>query len=413
MGQGSGGLVTIQIGHLDVAQYKVEVVSAMQANVGQRFASVAGEVHGAPFLAQHLLQHHAVDGVVLGSEDAQAGQPLRVRGSRPGVSDLREGIQQSQGTLWLGCVDRRNRRQGACAGPRGTAGHHHKAATRVDHRLDRGCGQLFELLLMQQQHGWHVRGRGQRGEGLHPWFAGLQQVGQALHGDAPASQGSHLPQRAPVDGLCLSQGQGQGEGAALTERRSKGDAAAHHDRQALADGQAQPRAIGAAGFVDVQLFEGLEQAMAGFGRDADAGVPHSDVQRLFLSVEVDVHHAMVGELDGIGDQVQQDLRAAGEVSAEARGDVGCIADQQRQSLAVCLGGAHGQDVVEQQRHIDLAVLNGQGSRFDAGVVHDVVDEGEQVPPRGENLGEGMACLLELGVTVAKLGQSENGVEGGA
>jgi len=83
LGQGSGGLVTIQIGHLDVAQYKVEVVSAMQANVGQRFASVAGEVHGGPFLAQHLLQHHAVDGVVLGSEDAQAGQPLRVRGRSP------------------------------------------------------------------------------------------------------------------------------------------------------------------------------------------------------------------------------------------------------------------------------------------------------------------------------------------
>ena len=60
------------------------------------------------------------------------------------------------------------------------------------------------------------------------------------------------------------------------------------------------------------LIELLKQARLSLGRDADAGVADGDSNRRLLrrrryQVGLDVDSALVGELDGVGDEVEDNL----------------------------------------------------------------------------------------------------------
>src|SRR5207237_7571148 len=62
----------------------------------------------------------------------------------------------------------------------------------------------------------------------------------------------------------------------------------------------------------VALLESLEDSGQDLGRDADAGIAHLDRDRVRLRAHGDVDPAALrGELDGVGDQVRDDLLQAG------------------------------------------------------------------------------------------------------
>ena len=101
------------------------------------------------------------------------------------------------------------------------------------------------------------------------------------------------------------------------------DLAAHELDEAPADGQAQAGAAEAPRGGGVGLRERLEQHVELLGRDADAGVAHLEAQRrpvVPLVHEPDGHRhlAALGELDGVADQVGEDLAQAPRVAAQGR-----------------------------------------------------------------------------------------------
>ena len=90
-----------------------------------------------------------------------------------------------------------------------------------------------------------------------------------------------------------------------------------HFNQLPADGQAQACSTGFAGCGCIYLAKGLEQAVQAVCRDADASIAHSKVQgqiarttgaaALLLAVDTQHHFTLIGELDRVIEQVEQDL----------------------------------------------------------------------------------------------------------
>src|SRR4030095_10657092 len=73
---------------------------------------------------------------------------------------------------------------------------------------------------------------------------------------------------------------GEGEGRPLADLALHPDGPAHHLGEALADGKAEAGAAVAACRRGVQLAERLEESVHAVGRDADAGVPDREVERV-------------------------------------------------------------------------------------------------------------------------------------
>ncbi len=103
-----------------------------------------------------------------------------------------------------------------------------------------------------------------------------------------------------------------------------GDTALHRLGQAPHDRQAEAGAAEAAGRRTVGLDEGMEQPVALLGREADAGVDHANAEREARvalgrsAFEDETDRPRLGELQGIAQQVEQDLLQAQRIADRAR-----------------------------------------------------------------------------------------------
>src|SRR6185369_3096389 len=93
--------------------------------------------------------------------------------------------------------------------------------------------------------------------------------------------------------LRRSQGQGEMKRRALALAALGPDPSAMQLDELLADGQAEPGAVGLLGERIVQTLERLEQALEVAGRDADTGVGDGYVQHIRLVPDLDEHPATV------------------------------------------------------------------------------------------------------------------------
>ncbi len=110
-----------------------------------------------------------------------------------------------------------------------------------------------------------------------------------------------------------------------------GDVAAHEPAEFAGDGEPESAAAVFAGGRGIGLGEGLEELRQFFGRDADAGVAHGDVEPGALPGDgVLVQHrlgededlARGGELHGVAEEIDEDLLDAVEVARDvARGAI--------------------------------------------------------------------------------------------
>ena len=103
------------------------------------------------------------------------------------------------------------------------------------------------------------------------------------------------------------------------------DAPAHQLDQPPADGQAQPGAAVLARGGHVGLRERLEQLRRLLRRHADAGVAHGELELHLLAgaleqFDVEPDLAALGELDGVVDEVGQDLAEAERIAQQVLGD---------------------------------------------------------------------------------------------
>ena len=196
--------------------------------------------------------------------------------------------------------------------------------------------------------------------------------------------------------------QGGRECRALAGRARHQDVAPHGARQAAGDGEPQPGAALAAAHGILGLLELGEQRGQRVGRDAHAGVLHrdGDLQVVVVGGRLGVggladgheHTARIGELDGVAEQIGDDLAHAHLVAQQrARqrridrpGDLDALlVGLRRQQLHHALHA-----LVDRQRGgIEVQLVG-----LDLGEVEDLVDQGEQRARRALD-GVGVGALL--------------------
>ena len=163
----------------------------------------------------------------------------------------------------------------------------------------------------------------------------------------------------------------------------EGDGAAHQDGEGADDGEAEAGAAEAACGGDVGLFKFGEEAALGVGWDADAGVGDGEVEvcgGAFDVVECEAggDGAALGEVEGVAEEVGDDLAEAGGVADEGLGDVGGDVEGEAEFFGLGVE-SHGLD-----EGLELGA-RGEGDGFEGefaglefGGVEDVVEEAEEV-----------------------------------
>ena len=172
------------------------------------------------------------------------------------------------------------------------------------------------------------------------------------------------------------------------------DTAAHEADQARGDGQAQARAAVAARRRSVGLLEHLEDGRLFLRRDADPRVGDDEVQhhvlfRVGFPRHFQAHLPGLRELDGVADEVDDDLAQAAIVADHHVGHFGMDEAGQFQSLLVRANGKRLHRVAKTFPQVERAAIEREFARFDLREVEDVVDHREQglarVPDRLEEL----------------------------
>ena len=228
-------------------------------------------------------------------------------------------------------------------------------------------------------------------------------------------------------GAGVVQRQVEGEGAALPVDAGELDFAAEQHGQLAADGEAQAGAAVFAGGAGVGLLEGLEDEPLLLRRDADAGVldgegddllglaEHRVIGAPALRGEIDAHIdvAVGGELDGVGEQVLEDLLEALRVAVHERRQVVGELHVERQVLGLGHVPEVAVDVVAQAGEGDFLDLDGDGAGLDFREIENVVDEVEQVGAGGVDVAGKLDLLgerLPAGVFGELLAEDEDGIE---
>ena len=135
----------------------------------------------------------------------------------------------------------------------------------------------------------------------------------------------------------------------------------------------------------VGLFKGREQARLRFGGDADAGVRHFPAQQravlcFFDDASAHGDGAVIGELEGVAHQVDQDLHHPPGVASEAaRRQPGLQLEQEPQTLVGGFVVHQAQEVFQSLGQGELDLLKLHPLRLDLGDVQNVVDDMQQVP----------------------------------
>ena len=171
----------------------------------------------------------------------------------------------------------------------------------------------------------------------------------------------------------------------------------HHLGQALADGQPEAGAAVFAGGRAVGLDERLEEMLLGLGGYADAGVGNLEAQTdaagLFLrGRDGHDHLSLLGELDGVPQQVHQDLAQSHGVAAHQARHGRIDLHDQLQTLAGRHIGVQVDRQLEVLGQVEIDEFEREPARFDFGKVQNVVNDPQQrLAALAKRLGEDRAA----------------------
>ena len=183
------------------------------------------------------------------------------------------------------------------------------------------------------------------------------------------------------------------ERRALPRLALDADRPAHQLDDALRDREPEPGAAVAPSRGGVDLAEGREQPVHPILRDPDAGIADGELDApgaLPGRLGVDVHDdlALLGELDRVREQVEQDLSQAGHVPHDSRRHG--LAEQAAE-LHVLLHRTWSNDLerpLDALAQVERLSLQIELAGLDLRVVEDVVDHVEQgVAARSNHLGK--------------------------
>src|SRR5262249_36311935 len=186
---------------------------------------------------------------------------------------------------------------------------------------------------------------------------------------------------------------GEGKGRPLPQLALQRQGAAVELHQASGEGEAEAGALTLARVVGTHLTELLEHCGLILGGDADARICHGDLDHSPVEDRGQGDGASFRrELHGIGQEVEEHLlhlALVGHHLADARVHV------HREPDAVARGPLldKGEGVVEGRGKVEGQRLQLHAPRLDLGEVEDVVDEGEEVLARGQDVLEVFLLLL--------------------
>ena len=171
------------------------------------------------------------------------------------------------------------------------------------------------------------------------------------------------------------------EGAAETDRALEPHAATHELDELLGDRRAEAGAAEPPGLGLVGLGEALEDPPLVLGRDADAGVADRELQRHRLrsavhARDVERHAAPLGELDGVRQQIDEDLAQVRFVAARDRRHVRHDHRDETQLLRLGLRAEHLHHAVDERVEIEALLGDRELAGLDLREVEDVLDQSE-------------------------------------
>jgi hypothetical protein len=236
--------------------------------------------------------------------------------------------------------------------------------------------------------------------------------------DMAAAQLRHPLRQLAVLAGGVADRQGDGKQRALAERALDLDAAVHQADQVMDDGQAEAAAAKAPAHAVIGLTERREDVAQCLVADTDAGVANVDVQMLLAigppgRAARDAHAALGGELDGIVDQVGDDLAEPVLVAQYEFGQRRVDVEPQVQAL---LAGGRGKGMRHLADH--LAEIEGQpfelqAAGFDAREIENVVEQEEQGIGRTAQGGELAMLLGRQSAAGEQVGNADDAVHRGA
>ena len=211
------------------------------------------------------------------------------------------------------------------------------------------------------------------------------------------------------------EGQADPEAAAPAGFAFYAHAPAQELGQLAHDSQAQARSPEASAGRAVGLGEALEDRLLGIGRNAHAGVGNDEAQPGLLllralEAHLERHMALVGEFDGVGRQVDQDLAQMLAAAAQAAGCGGVDMHDEAQALALCLGAQDRGEVGQLRMKVEIDDVDRHLPGLDLGEIEDLVDQ-RQERPAGTRHGAGHVALVavELGL-LQQVAHADDGVE---
>ena len=189
--------------------------------------------------------------------------------------------------------------------------------------------------------------------------------------------------RGRGDRGALAEPRGKPKSAPLADLTLHRDVAAHHFGQLFGYRQAKAGAAIIAGGRGVGLLEGLEQALDLRLGHADAGIAHGKLDELAVggilqNANLDGDLALLGELDGVVAEIDQDLTEPERIAAEMGGDRGLDLEDQLEPLGRGLLAHQVADILQHLVEIEIDVLDRQFAGLDLREIENVVDDAKQV-----------------------------------
>ncbi|KAF5058282.1 hypothetical protein DSECCO2_348250 [anaerobic digester metagenome] len=223
-------------------------------------------------------------------------------------------------------------------------------------------------------------------------FRGLPACGPALRHQHGADARGHDAPRGRAFRVTVEHRR-ELEGRALAQAATHRDVPAHEVHQPAADVQSQARAAEVAGGGCVGLHEGPEQARQHGLVDADARVHDLEAQgehprgrrRVFGASDDQTDRAVMGELDGVAAQVDQNLLEPQRVADQAGREAGQHGDRQFVAVREGPGGQDVPHLVQQRVQIEGSGVQRHLVGLDLGQVQNVVDDAHKMVCRGADL----------------------------
>ncbi|MNM68093.1 hypothetical protein D3C81_796430 [compost metagenome] len=177
------------------------------------------------------------------------------------------------------------------------------------------------------------------------------------------------------------QAQPEAEAAAQADLADHAQAAVHHLAEVPADRQAQAGAADGV-LMAVGLVERLEQAFLLRLGNTHAGIGHLPLQlhlaiAAFQHLQAQHHPTEIGELQGIAEQVVENLPDPRRVATQQARQVGIQAGVKLQALVFGHGGMPAHDLLGQLQRAELHLLQRHLPGLDLRYVEDVADQLQQ------------------------------------